>query len=96
MHRRGDELPASGPGRASNGNFVLNEVQLLAPDAIGDLAPTELQNASATFEQKDFSIANVIDGKQDQLEGRLQQRYGYAKDRAQKEVNAWFDRQKWQ
>ena len=26
---------------------------------------------------------------------RLQQRYGYAKDRAQKEVNDWYDRQKW-
>ena len=39
--------------------------------------------------------ADVIDGKQDELEGRLQQRYGYAKDQAKKEVNAWFDRQKW-
>ena len=29
------------------------------------------------------------------LEGRLQQRYGYAKDQAQKEVNDWFGRQKW-
>jgi uncharacterized protein YjbJ (UPF0337 family) len=38
---------------------------------------------------------DVIDGKQEQLEGRLQQRYGYAKDQAQKEVNTWFDRQKW-
>jgi uncharacterized protein YjbJ (UPF0337 family) len=38
---------------------------------------------------------DVIDGKQDQLEGRLQQRYGYAKDQAKKEVNAWFDGQKW-
>jgi uncharacterized protein YjbJ (UPF0337 family) len=38
---------------------------------------------------------DVIAGKQDQLEGRLQQRYGYAKDQAQKEVNDWYDRQKW-
>ena len=38
---------------------------------------------------------DVIDGKQDQVEDRLQQRDGYAKDQAQKEVNAWFDRQKW-
>jgi uncharacterized protein YjbJ (UPF0337 family) len=38
---------------------------------------------------------DVINGKQDQLEGRLQQRYGYAKDRAQKEINDWYDRQKW-
>lgn len=79
-------LPASGPGRASNGNFVLNEVQLLAPDAIGDLAPTELQNASATFEQKDFSIGNVIDGKQDQAAA------GWAiSDQFGKDQNAVFE-----
>jgi uncharacterized protein YjbJ (UPF0337 family) len=39
---------------------------------------------------------DVIAGKQDQLEGRLQQRYGYAKDQAQKEINTWYDRQTWQ
>jgi uncharacterized protein YjbJ (UPF0337 family) len=38
---------------------------------------------------------DVINGKQDQLEGRLQQRYGYAKDQATKEVNDWYGRQKW-
>jgi uncharacterized protein YjbJ (UPF0337 family) len=38
---------------------------------------------------------DVIAGKQDQLEGRLQQRYGYAKDQAAKEVNDWYGRQKW-
>jgi uncharacterized protein YjbJ (UPF0337 family) len=39
---------------------------------------------------------DVIAGKQDQLEGRLQQRYGYAKDQAKKEVNDWYDSQTWQ
>jgi uncharacterized protein YjbJ (UPF0337 family) len=39
---------------------------------------------------------DVIAGKQDQLEGHLQQRYGYAKDQAQKEINTWYDRQTWQ
>ena len=38
---------------------------------------------------------DVIAGKQDQLEGRLQQRYGYAKDQATKEVNDWYGRQEW-
>ncbi len=33
----------------------------------------------------------VIAGKQDQLAGRLQERYGYAKDRAKREVNDWHD-----
>jgi uncharacterized protein YjbJ (UPF0337 family) len=30
---------------------------------------------------------NVINGKRDQLEGRIQQRYGYAKDQAKKDVD---------
>jgi uncharacterized protein YjbJ (UPF0337 family) len=38
---------------------------------------------------------DVIAGKQDQLEGRLQQRYGYAKDQAKKEIDTWYDRQTW-
>jgi uncharacterized protein YjbJ (UPF0337 family) len=32
----------------------------------------------------------AINGQRDQLEGRLQQRYGYAKDQTRKEVNTWF------
>jgi len=38
---------------------------------------------------------DVIAGKRDQLEGKLQERYGYAKDRAQKEMNDWYGRQTW-
>ena len=30
-----------------------------------------------------------INGKRDQLEGVLQQRYGYAKDKAKDEVDRW-------
>jgi uncharacterized protein YjbJ (UPF0337 family) len=37
---------------------------------------------------------DVINGRQDHLEGRLQQRYGYAKDQAKK-VDAWYSRQTW-
>jgi uncharacterized protein YjbJ (UPF0337 family) len=32
----------------------------------------------------------AINGQRDQLEGRLQQRYGYAKDQARKDVDTWF------
>ena len=35
---------------------------------------------------------DVIAGK---LEGRLQQRYGYAKDQARKEIDDWYGRQTW-
>jgi uncharacterized protein YjbJ (UPF0337 family) len=34
----------------------------------------------------------VIAGKQDQLVGRIQERYGIAKDEAQREVNNWVSR----
>lgn len=31
----------------------------------------------------------VIEGKRDQLVGKIQERYGYAKDQAEKEVDSW-------
>ncbi|EJN7218768.1 CsbD family protein [Citrobacter freundii] len=34
----------------------------------------------------------VIEGKRDQLVGKVQERYGYAKDQAEKEVNDWEKR----
>jgi uncharacterized protein YjbJ (UPF0337 family) len=36
-----------------------------------------------------------VAGKQDQLEGLIQERYGIAKDRAKKEVEIWYNAQKW-
>ena len=34
----------------------------------------------------------VIEGKRAQLVGKVQERYGYAKDQAEKEVNDWEKR----
>jgi uncharacterized protein YjbJ (UPF0337 family) len=34
----------------------------------------------------------VIEGKRDQLVGKIQERYGYAKDEAEKEVTDWESR----
>ncbi|GHD97083.1 MULTISPECIES: CsbD family protein [Pseudocitrobacter] len=31
----------------------------------------------------------VIEGRRDQLVGKIQERYGYAKDQAEKEVSDW-------
>lgn len=31
----------------------------------------------------------VIEGKRDQLVGKIQERYGYGKDEAEKEVKSW-------
>jgi hypothetical protein len=52
-------LPAQGPGRAGNGNFVVSEVAL----ATADGKPLKLAAATATFEQNGFPAANTIDGK---------------------------------
>jgi uncharacterized protein YjbJ (UPF0337 family) len=37
----------------------------------------------------------VINGKREQLEGRIQQHYGYAKDQAKKDVDDWYNSQRW-
>ena len=36
----------------------------------------------------------VVEGKRDQLVGKIQERYGYEKDRAEKEVKDWEDSNK--
>jgi hypothetical protein len=51
-------LPASGPGRAGNGNFVLNEFEVTVAGK-----PLKLSAATATHSQNDFNIVNTIDGK---------------------------------
>jgi uncharacterized protein YjbJ (UPF0337 family) len=34
---------------------------------------------------------DVIEGKRVELAGRLQQRYGYAKEQAEKEIDSWLN-----
>jgi uncharacterized protein YjbJ (UPF0337 family) len=36
-----------------------------------------------------------IKGQRDQLEGKIQERYGIAKDQAKKDVDNWYNAQKW-
>ena len=56
-------LPAKGPGRAGNGNFVLGEVSARAASRDGESSTTvALQNASADFAQDGFAAAGAIDG----------------------------------
>jgi hypothetical protein len=67
-----DSLPAKGPGRAANGNFVLSELKLATVDPDGDRTASSLKfsKAEATFEQADgksnpyrgWKAAAVIDG----------------------------------
>jgi uncharacterized protein YjbJ (UPF0337 family) len=37
---------------------------------------------------------DVIAGRRDQLEGKLQERYGYAKDKIRQEIDNWYSRQR--
>jgi uncharacterized protein YjbJ (UPF0337 family) len=37
----------------------------------------------------------AINGKRDQLEGRIQERYGIARDQVRKDVDTWYDSQTW-
>ncbi len=58
-------LPSKGPGRAPNGNFVLNEFRVSAAPlgARPDKAkPVALHRAVADFSQEDFAVTNAIDG----------------------------------
>ena len=38
---------------------------------------------------------DVIAGKRDQLEGKIQERYGIEKDRVRRDVDDWYGRQGW-
>ncbi len=57
-------LPAQGPGRAGNGNFVLNQFKFTAaPKGKPDQAqPVKLLNAQADFTQAGFDLKNAVDG----------------------------------
>ena len=57
-------LPAGGPGRAKNGNFVINEITLsVIPKATPNKPRRiKLQNASATFSQTSWNATGLIDG----------------------------------
>ena len=57
-------LPNRGPGRAADGNFVLNELELTAaPKADTKQArPIKLDKALADFSQENFEVAKAIDG----------------------------------
>ncbi|HEX4609179.1 MAG TPA: DUF1549 domain-containing protein [Urbifossiella sp.] len=58
-------LPNRGPGRAENGNFVLNEFRLSYQKAGKDdakPAAVRLTGAQATVQQDGFPVANAVDG----------------------------------
>ncbi len=58
-----DSLAAKGPGRAKNGNFVLNELKLSAVAKGSDKpADYKFSAAQADFSQESFAVAGAVDG----------------------------------
>ncbi|MBW3596238.1 MAG: DUF1553 domain-containing protein [Planctomycetes bacterium] len=59
-------LPAGGPGRAQNGNFVLNELKLTAaaPNDPRGAQAVELVNATADFSQSGWDVRGAVDGNE--------------------------------
>ncbi|MFO0811110.1 MAG: DUF1549 domain-containing protein [Gemmataceae bacterium] len=59
-----DSLPAKGPGRAANGNFVLNQFQLaiVPKDDPKATKPVVFDKPLADFSQDGFSIGGAADG----------------------------------
>src|SRR5262249_39532620 len=57
------KLPAKGPGRAPNGNFVLNEFKVTAKPltGIGAAKALKLVKPQATIQQDGFPAANAVD-----------------------------------
>jgi hypothetical protein len=57
-------LPALGPGRAPNGNFVLNDVTVTAAPSAdpAQAVAVTISAASADFSQANFDAAGLIDG----------------------------------
>lgn len=59
-----DRLPAKGPGRSENGNFVLTTLRVEAAPADGSkpAAQVPLQSAVADFSQSGWDVAGAING----------------------------------
>ncbi|MCZ7649449.1 MAG: PA14 domain-containing protein [Planctomycetota bacterium] len=55
-----ETLPARGPGRADNGNFVLTDLKVFADGRL-----IEIQNARSDYSQNGYSVSNAIDDKAD-------------------------------
>src|SRR5207247_1562322 len=53
-----DALPSKGPGRAENGNFVLNSIELRAEAKV-----LPWSAASATHSQESWAVSGAIDSK---------------------------------
>jgi uncharacterized protein YjbJ (UPF0337 family) len=75
-------------GKIRDGRGLARTTYVMACGARGDVLRW-------TVGQTQGRRLNAINGKREQLEGKLQERYGIAKDQARKEVDDWFRAQTW-
>src|SRR5665647_2216375 len=61
-----------------------------SPRSCGTATSTSVASCGRTDDELD-----KMNGRRDQLEGKIQERYGIAKDQAKKDVDTWFDSLKW-
>ena len=59
-----DSLPARGPGRAVNGNFVMTDVRMAVDPPAAAARPVGFNAAVAAFSQEQFPAAHAIDADQ--------------------------------
>ncbi|MFN7343107.1 MAG: hypothetical protein ACK5TA_07210, partial [bacterium] len=59
-----DSLPARGPGRAVNGNFVMTDVRMALNPPSAAARPVGFIAAVAAFSQEQFPAAHAIDADQ--------------------------------
>ena len=57
-----------------------------------DAERARLQSLVERLTDDDLS---VISGARDQLEGKIQERYGYQRDQVRREVDDWYNSQTW-
>lgn len=79
-----ESLPRSGPGRASNGNFALGNIEVLAQPLNGDSLPNpiRLTGARATHQQNTSSLSVAASIDTDPVSGWAVDSGGIGKDQA--------------
>ena len=62
-----------------------------------DKASNKLQDVKGKVKEQWGKLTDddldIVDGKRDQLEGKIQERYGIARDQVRKDVDTWLNRQ---
>ena len=65
--------------------------------ALGELPTTRRASwgGSCRGKRRTDDDLTTINGRRDQLEGKIQERYGLAKDQVKKDVDDWYGKQSW-